>query len=539
MLTSEAATTRPTTAAPVTASPGAAGKSTILPPPAIPPQLIKHAGQRFVDGGHYSWRVESTGDFTCVAQPASATKKSVGAKVTSKDATQWPALCAMALAALEPAAAATTAQATAAPAAPAAPQAAQPSAPPAATGFSIEGFLAELTSGTASLIDVGSQLVGAVSDTIGAAIDGLTGPVEAPGVTPSEDGPCQEPVFGSEPDTSEPEAPQAKQMVVPGNARIYVNAGDKTNKRRSPAAPTPVTVLETRTLPKTVANVGSDEKAMEDWNHVQSADKTTVDGWVKYGGLTREDDFAPDLAAKLLIPTAGLKDTALDIALIWNEKGGYIDRVRGEIERAVALAVMYVESRGLAFTGTAAPVTRFEVHHLFSSTDSPLPVDWGAKHVATFDNHFRPHAGANDHEMNETGAAEGGAWTPFHGSATLEQAAIRLATTLADRETALRCASFGAGQVMGSNAQLEGYGSATEMYDAMNGDVHKNLDGLFTFIAKTPGALDALKAKDYAKFGKIYNGSTSYGPLIAAAVDTFTPLEAKHLAQPAAAPEQP
>jgi len=108
----------------------------------LPPELQPHAGETFVDGGHYVWRLEASGDFVCVAQPAA--RRSLGAKVAATSPELWQALCGMAIKALVPAAI---------------PQPAQPDAEPSAersSRFSLEGFL-ELLAAT-GLIDIGSQV---------------------------------------------------------------------------------------------------------------------------------------------------------------------------------------------------------------------------------------------------------------------------------------------------------------------------------------------------------------------------------------------
>jgi hypothetical protein len=147
------AATSPALSSPVPATSGPSAKPGSSPAPVIPPELLRHAGATFDDGGAYTWRIEPTGVFTCVGQPKTAKLDSRGAHVTPTSALQWNQLCGMALAQLEPAA--VQQPAPAAPAA-AAPTPAPPTATPApatSSGFSFSGFLT-------SLVDIGSQVLG-------------------------------------------------------------------------------------------------------------------------------------------------------------------------------------------------------------------------------------------------------------------------------------------------------------------------------------------------------------------------------------------
>lgn len=86
---------------------------------------------------------------------------------------------------------------------------------------------------------------------------------------------------------------------------------------------------------------------------------------------------------------------------------------------------------------------------------------------------------------------------------------------------------------MGFNAPKLNYGSATEMFDKMNGDAGENVGGIFGFIRKNETAKAALAVGDYVAFAAEYNGAkeaTAYGGYIADAVAAFEAVEAAHLA---------
>lgn len=315
-------------------------------------------------------------------------------------------------------------------------------------------------------------------------------------------------------------------MTRPGTP-IYSEPGGKALLIKSR---TPVTVVETRIDDASMANGnGTEEMGKVEWTHIRSEDGS-VDGWVKFGAVSTGDELSDAMGSATKIPTDKIKEkTQRAVAQIWNEKGGYIDANRGALARAVA--VMKVESGGLGFTATGNATIRFEVHKFFRNAEG-LSVDWGKTHAATFDQHFRPQKGAMEHEINVAGADAGGAWSRYHGSQSLEWAALDLATSLSDRETALRCISIGAGQVMGFNAPKLGYANATEMFDTLNGDAKANVGGIFGFIKANPTAAAALAAQDYVGFAAEYNGATyaaDYGRFIAEAVKAFEVVDATYL----------
>jgi len=72
-------------------------------------------------------------------------------------------------------------------------------------------------------------------------------------------------------------------------------------------------------------------------------------------------------------------------------------------------------------------------------------------------------------------------------------------------ESALQSASWGIGQVMGFNHQAAGYASAKAMVEAMIEGEDAQLFGMTAFMV-TNRLDEALRARDWTKFAKMYNG---------------------------------
>lgn len=194
----------------------------------LPPALVAHIGETFVDGGSYVWRLESDGAFKCVAQPPSATASSVGARVTQAARDElWVTLCAIAIEALAPEAKPETGTAPA--------EGAEEDVTNDGGGFSLEGFLAGLFATGSTLVDVGSQVADLVTDTIdavtgaigsllGVSGDGTAEPVEAPAPKPSEGG-------GSDEDVRDEEGGAAPDAPAANPATPYIVGGYPSSKQ--------------------------------------------------------------------------------------------------------------------------------------------------------------------------------------------------------------------------------------------------------------------------------------------------------------------
>lgn len=75
-----------------------------------------------------------------------------------------------------------------------------------------------------------------------------------------------------------------------------------------------------------------------------------------------------------------------------------------------------------------------------------------------------------------------------------------------DRQAALKSASWGAFQIMGSNYATAGYSSVESFVQGMN-TLSGQVYAFVNHISRTPVLLDALRTKNWAKFACYYNGS--------------------------------
>jgi len=91
-----------------------------------------------------------------------------------------------------------------------------------------------------------------------------------------------------------------------------------------------------------------------------------------------------------------------------------------------------------------------------------------------------------------------------YGKASVSRDRLRKAIEIAGDE-AYRWASYGLGQTMGFNAEICGYKSAKEMFEAYLVGEPSQLDGMMRFI-KGNGLLDKLKRRDWHGFARGYNG---------------------------------
>ena len=150
------------------------------------------------------------------------------------------------------------------------------------------------------------------------------------------------------------------------------------------------------------------------------------------------------------------------------------------VEVACIKAVTKVESRGSGFLSTGAPVILFERHWMYKL----LKVKFGKE--PTLSDVVDPKAG---------GYKGGGA----------EHTRLEHAVAI-DRECALQSCSWGLFQIMGFHWKALGYASVQAFVNAQYKSEGAQLDTFVRFIQINPGMKAALKAKDWAKFAKLYNG---------------------------------
>lgn len=219
------------------------------------------------------------------------------------------------------------------------------------------------------------------------------------------------------------------------------------------------------------------------------------------------NDFLGDgtnMTADDVIDVAGLGGINLTMATIYNKWGQFLVEKAREIgiSTAMAAAVMGLESGGKTLNPeTNKPTIRFENHVLLK--------EWGRDNRETFNKHFA--FGKPAYTGHKWRSDTEGDWQTFHeadgGNQTLEWEVVEFTAGLVDRETAYKCMSVGAAQIMGFNHDKVGYGSATEMVEAFTASDRDNITGLFDFIVDQD-LVSVLQEGDYAKFAQVYNAAS-------------------------------
>lgn len=95
-----------------------------------------------------------------------------------------------------------------------------------------------------------------------------------------------------------------------------------------------------------------------------------------------------------------------------------------------------------------------------------------------------------------------------------------------DRECALKSASWGMFQILGSNFKICGYSNVQEFVDAMYASEDLHLKAVIDFILQQPKLVHAIATKDFVRIAEIYNGPQqakhNYSGKIEAAYKSFT-----------------
>jgi hypothetical protein len=231
--------------------------------------------------------------------------------------------------------------------------------------------------------------------------------------------------------------------------------------------------------------------------------------------------LAPAVSEQInLSPQAGAG--AQRLARIWNQYGGLLNAVANQlqIDPAVAVAVLSVESGGQAFAQANQPIIRFE-NHLFYR-------DWGRNNEEQFARHFifdrRLNHGWEGHQWRDDPQQP---FQPIHTGQSLEWRVLNFAAALNDT-VAKRSISMGLPQILGSNHEQIGYGTVQAMFDAFCADERNHVLGLFDFIRNGKTMLTALRNRDFLTFAKEYNGlgqAPKYQGLIANSVISFHQLQ--------------
>ena len=204
------------------------------------------------------------------------------------------------------------------------------------------------------------------------------------------------------------------------------------------------------------------------------------------------------------------------LASIWNRYGGLLNAlaVELEIDPAVAVAILAVESGGNAFGPDGRMIIRFE-NHLFAHY-------WGKQNPSRFAQHFT-HNNERIWEGHTWRSDPNQPFQEFHGNQTAEWAVLNFANGL-DETAAKFSISMGLPQIVGFNHQRIGYANVQNMFTAFQEDERNQVLGLFDFIKADPNMLQALRNHDYTSFASGYNGpgqAAYYGDLIQKRVQSF------------------
>ncbi len=220
-------------------------------------------------------------------------------------------------------------------------------------------------------------------------------------------------------------------------------------------------------------------------------------------------------ARKLTAP-GGAGQAALNAVRIWNKYGGVLEPLSAKIgiDKAVAVAVIAVESGGSGMGPDGRMIIRFE-NHLFWAY-------WGKTNPAAYNQYFvfDQNTSWKGHQYRPQ---PNGPWLDVHQNQNSEWAAFNLASTI-NAVAAKKSISMGLTQILGSNFSAIGYASPDAMFAAFAADEKFQLLGFFNFVKNDQRQITALRTRDYVGFARIYNGPGQpdfYGGLIKGVVDGF------------------
>jgi len=227
-----------------------------------------------------------------------------------------------------------------------------------------------------------------------------------------------------------------------------------------------------------------------------------------------------DMQASDVIDVEGLKGLDRTMASIYNVRGQLIEEKARDlgVSTHAAAGIMKVESGGATFAeATDKTIVRFENHVFWK--------EWGSANASTFNDHFDfdRSKGGKPWEGHRFRDDPNKPWENCHQSQAQEWRVMDFAAVLSGKEPAFRSASWGAGQIMGSNAKSVGYVSAVDMANAFNRAERPQITGIFEYINKA-GLVDAVRKNDYLTVAKGYNGkgqAATYAALIKNAADAY------------------
>lgn len=156
------------------------------------------------------------------------------------------------------------------------------------------------------------------------------------------------------------------------------------------------------------------------------------------------------------------------------------------VEAAAIRAVAEVEAAGAGFLPDGRPAVLYEAHIFHKET--------GGK-----------HAGAKDRRGV---ALSSPSWNKaLYGATGAAQHARYEDARRLDPDAANKACSWGTFQILGQNHKACGFDNSQAFVDAMwTGGAAAHLDAFVAFIKADPKLHNALRAKQWATFARIYNG---------------------------------
>jgi hypothetical protein len=168
---------------------------------------------------------------------------------------------------------------------------------------------------------------------------------------------------------------------------------------------------------------------------------------------------------------------------------------RLDVPLASVYAVNEVESLGKGFLDNCKPAILFERHIMYRKLATP-------RHEGDDPVELQRHAD----QLAATNPALVNTKPGGYAGGTVEHQRLSSAR-LIDDTAALESTSWGAFQIMGFHWQRLGYTSVQDFVTAMSTDESMQFNAFVRFIETDPVLHKALKARKWAVFAKLYNGS--------------------------------
>jgi hypothetical protein len=205
----------------------------------------------------------------------------------------------------------------------------------------------------------------------------------------------------------------------------------------------------------------------------------------------------------------------------WNGFGGLLEILGRKLnmETAVAIAVLCVESSGKGLGPDGKMMIRFE-NHLFWRY-------WGKSNPTEFRDHFafsqkKPWRGHRFRNSTEE------RWKSVHGKGQAREWEVFEFARSRHPRFSMYSISMGMPQIMGFNHRRIGYKSVGQMFKSFQRGEASQIIGLFDFIAAAESDVaSALRKKDFLTFARNYNGpgqAEKYSRLIEGYAQSFEQL---------------